>query len=93
MGNLQVAASISCQLDHGELPDTLDDLVPEYLQEIPKDPYDGKPFRYSKEKKIVYSVWENMVDEGGKPRDEDASVAPGVVIPSENGDLIFEIDF
>jgi hypothetical protein len=90
----RILIALRCyQRDHGELPDTLDGLVPEYLGEIPQDAYDGKPFRYSKEKKIVYSVWENMVDEGGKPRDEDVSVAPGVVIPAENGDLIFEIQF
>ena len=39
----------------GVLPQSLEELVPEYLKEIPLDPIDGKPIRYSKEKRILYS--------------------------------------
>jgi hypothetical protein len=39
----------------GYLPEALEDLMPEYLKEIPLDPFDGKPLRYSKESKIIYS--------------------------------------
>ena len=44
--------------DNGEFPDTLDKLVPEYLPEIPTDPFDGKPIRYidSDDKIIIYSI-------------------------------------
>ena len=49
-----------------DLPDTLDELVPEYLQSIPIDPYDNKPFRYSKENRTVYSVGKDLKDSGGE---------------------------
>jgi hypothetical protein len=34
------------QSEKGKAPATLDALVPEYLPEVPADPYDGRPFRY-----------------------------------------------
>jgi hypothetical protein len=49
----------------GKLPENLQALVPTYLAAVPDDPFDGKPFRYSPEKKIVYSVGKNLVDDGG----------------------------
>ena len=51
--------------DNGHMPDSLQDLVPEYLYELPVDPYDGKIIRYSPEKKIIYSVGMDLVDDGG----------------------------
>ena len=52
-------------LEQGELPESLDALVPEYLPGIPRDPFGGEPMRYSKEKMIVYSVGNDFVDDGG----------------------------
>ena len=52
-------------LKHGTLPATLAELVPEFLETIPRDPFDGKPLRYSREKRILYSVGEDRIDEGG----------------------------
>ena len=49
----------------GHLPATLEALVPDYLPAVPRDPFDGQPFRYSAEKRIVYSVGENLTDDGG----------------------------
>ncbi len=34
------------KLEHGKLPETLDALVGPYFEELPIDPYCGKPFRY-----------------------------------------------
>ena len=53
------------QKEKGRLPDSLNELVPEYLSHLPLDPFDGKPLRYSKEKKIVYCVGKDLVDSGG----------------------------
>jgi hypothetical protein len=50
---------------HGRLPERLDDLVPEYLDRVPLDDFDGAPLRWSKEKRIVYSVGMNLVDDEG----------------------------
>lgn len=51
--------------DKGRWPETLAQLVPEYLGEVPRDPFDGAPFRYSAEKGLVWSVGQNLTDEGG----------------------------
>jgi hypothetical protein len=53
------------EMEKGKLPDSLKELVPMYLPEVPKDPFDGKPIRYSKEKKIIYSVGPDLIDSGG----------------------------
>jgi hypothetical protein len=51
---------------HGKLPDDLNALVPDYLKEVPLDPYDGQPFRYSKSVKEVWAVGRNLKDDGGR---------------------------
>jgi len=33
------------ELDHGELPENFDDLIPTYMEEIPLDPTNEKPFK------------------------------------------------
>jgi hypothetical protein len=45
--------------DHGDLPGTLAELVPVYLDQVPQDPFDGKELRYSREKRLVYSIGDN----------------------------------
>jgi hypothetical protein len=58
-------ASKAYELEHGKLPGCLEDPVPDYIDAIPSDAYDGKPLRYSKERKIVYSVGSDRIDSGG----------------------------
>jgi hypothetical protein len=58
------------QIDHGDLPAALTDLVPAYLDTLPVDPFDGKPLRYSREKRIVYTVGKDLEDGGGMTMDE-----------------------
>jgi len=53
-------------LETGDLPETLEQLVPKYLTEVPLDDFDGKPMRYSKEDKVIYSIGDDLVDSGGK---------------------------
>lgn len=53
------------RIDTGAYPASLDELVPKYLVSIPQDPFDGKPLRYSFEKKVLYSVGQDLVDSGG----------------------------
>ncbi len=57
----------SFRLKHKRPPDKLDDLVPDFIEAIPDDPFDGKPLRYKKLDKgyVVYSIGENKVDDGG----------------------------
>ena len=54
--------------DKGRWPETLAELVPDYLGAVPRDPYDGEPFRYSAEKGLVWAVGKNLTDEGGSTR-------------------------
>jgi hypothetical protein len=54
------------QVRHGgKLPGRLAELVPDYLDHVPIDPFDGRPLRYSKTKRIVYSVGQDQKDAGG----------------------------
>lgn len=39
---------------NGSFPDRLERLVPEYLAEVPTDPYGGEPMRYSAEKRCLW---------------------------------------
>ncbi|NJL71098.1 MAG: hypothetical protein HC888_05500 [Candidatus Competibacteraceae bacterium] len=52
---------------HDELPESLDVLAPDFLDIVPLDPFDEQPLRYRREGKgfIVYSVGDNLVDDGG----------------------------
>lgn len=52
-------------VEHQHLPESLVELVPDYLPSIPADPYDGQPMRYSKERAIVYSVGDDFIDSSG----------------------------
>jgi hypothetical protein len=61
----------------GQLPDDLNALVPEYLKEIPQDPYDGQPFRYSKAEKKVWAVDCDLKDDGGKEVNPAVTRKPG----------------
>ena len=53
----------------GSYPEKLDAIVPEYIQELPVDPFTGAPYLYRKESEgfVLYSVSVNLVDDGGKP--------------------------
>lgn len=50
---------------HGVFPVSLDLLVPDYLQSVPLDPFDGHRFRYDPVQKVIYSVGKNGVDDAG----------------------------
>jgi len=58
------------RLATGNLPDTLADLVPTYLDAVPEDPFDGRSLRYEELETgfVVYSVGEDRRDDGGKER-------------------------
>jgi hypothetical protein len=58
------------ELRHGQLPQSLAALAPEFLTEEPHDFMDGQPLRYrlnSDGSFILYSVGEDGVDDGGNP--------------------------
>ena len=58
------------QSKHGKFPERLAELTPEFLNEVPLDPVDGKPLRYRRNADgtfLLYSVGENGKDDGGNP--------------------------
>lgn len=59
-------AALAYRLDHGELPGTIDALVPEYLDAVPPDPFTGKPLLYDAKKGVIYSAGFDSEDNGGE---------------------------
>ena len=55
------------QLAHGQYPNQVEELVPEFLPRVPLDPLDGKPLRYklSNGWPVVWSLGSDLVDDGG----------------------------
>ena len=78
------------RLAAGQLPDTLADLVPDYLDAVPTDPFDGNDLRYEKLGPgfVVYSIGKDFHDDGGMER-LSASKTAG---QSRNWDVTFIVE-
>jgi hypothetical protein len=75
---------------HGDLPPTLDDLVPDYLMEVPADPMSPggqQPLGYLPDRWAVYSVGEDGVDQHGS--DKPAPGARGAGNLWQHEDAVF----
>lgn len=57
------------ELKHGRLPDDLAALTPELLEAVPLDHFVGRPLHYLPERKLLYSVGENLQDDHGEAKD------------------------
>ncbi len=66
---------------------SLDALVPEYLDRVPTDPCDGKPLRCIPEKRLIYSIGIDLKDDEGlsglDPDQEDPTAMDRVLIIPE----------
>ncbi len=82
------------QQEHAALPDNLNQLVPNYLNEIPTDPFDlgGLPLRYRRDGNsfLVYSIGPDTTDNAGRPPDNDDS---GFQAAEVQGDLRLDTYF
>lgn len=67
---------------HGRLPESLAELVPGFLPQVPVDPFDGRPLRYvlRGNQYIVYSVGKDAADNGGQGNEAGE---PDLVFPVE----------
>lgn len=72
---IAVLACRSYRAKHGNLPAPLDELVPEFLDEVPRDPYDGEKLRWNAEKGYFWTKGRDGDFDGivefcpdGKPR-------------------------
>jgi hypothetical protein len=74
------------RLAHGALPASLTDCLPEFLDAVPEDPYDGAPLRYRREVEgyVLYTIYEDFDDDGGTPY---VKLAEGGV----DGDNVFTV--
>ena len=61
----------------------LDELVPDFIAEVPLDYFDGNPIRYSQNRHLIYSVGSDLTDAQGRR-------APGEPC---NAELSFPIPF
>ena len=68
---------------HGRFPEALEKLVPEFLQAVPVDPFDGASIRFRPEThgSTLYSVGPDGVDGGGR--------RVGDLRLGEEGDIVF----
>jgi len=80
VGKEQIVAAIALKrhrLRHGRLPPTLEALVPEFLDAVPRDWFAAAPLRYRPEEAgdfLLYSVGVDGVDDGGDSRDSKDEV-------------------
>ena len=72
------------RLAHGEYPEALDGLAPQFITQVPHDVIGGQPLKYRRTADgqfVLYSVGWNETDDGGRvvdqksrePRDESSS--------------------
>ena len=57
-----------CRLAHGEFPDSLDALAPQFIAKVPHDVIGGQPLKYRRTSDgqfVLYSVGWNETDDGG----------------------------
>jgi hypothetical protein len=67
-------ARVACALEryrlaHGEYPETLDALAPQFIETLPHDIINGQPLHYRREANgqfVLYSVGWNETDDGGQ---------------------------
>jgi hypothetical protein len=65
----------------GHLPSTLDSLVDGgYLPEVPRDPFDGAQFRYSPERRVIWSVGQKGENHGLIPENGEGDPNEGIVL-------------
>lgn len=68
-------AMLACALEryrlaHGAYPESLRELVPDFMSKIPVDLVNGEPLRFHRSAEgrfVLYSIGYDNVDEGGKP--------------------------
>ncbi len=69
------------RLDHGSGPRTLEELTPDYLPAVPRDPFAVGPLKYRPDGSghLLWSVGPDGRNDGGKPMDKQSSadVNPG----------------
>jgi hypothetical protein len=71
------------RLTEGRPPQSLDNLIPAYLESVPKDPFDGRNLRYITRETgfVVYSINDDLTDNGGAEPDSQKRDSKGKPLP------------
>lgn len=94
-GTLQTAvdqARIACALDRyrlakGQLPETLDALMPGFIAELPRDVVSGQPIYYRREPEGRFTLW--SVGWDGKDDNATVAVKSGTGVDFDKGDWVW----
>ena len=86
-------ARVACALEryrlaHGEFPETLDTLSPQFIAQVPHDIINGEPLHYRREANgqfVLYSVGWNETDDGGK-----VFLTKSGSVDKKNGDWVWQ---
>ena len=86
-------ARVACALEryrlaHGEYPETLDTLVPQFIGKLPHDIINGQPLHYRRTEDgnfVLYSVGLNETDDGGQ-----IVLTKGGSVDLEKGDWVWQ---
>jgi hypothetical protein len=72
----------------GAVPENLDGLIPTFISELPKDPFDGQPLRYQRRPTgfIVYSIGSDLRDDGGNRKRSHMGRIADLVVAVEKTD-------
>ncbi len=72
---------------HGRYPPALGDLAPQYLKQVPNDPFTGLPFKLIQRggMLVLYSIGADLKDDGGEPIHREPITMERV------GDLVFRL--
>jgi hypothetical protein len=70
---------------HGKWPESLEALVPAWLERVPVDPYDGRALRYRRvaDGAVIYAVGPDLTDNGGELEGKTRKASPWRNKPSE----------
>jgi len=75
-------------LAHGEYPETLDALAPQFIETIPHDIIGGQPLHYRRQANgqfVLYSIGWNETDDGGQ-----VALKKGGSLDRDNGDWVWQ---
>ena len=83
---------LACTLERfrrakGDFPETLDALVPGFIDVIPKDVFDGKPLRYRRNADGGYDLWSI----GSDRKDDGGHIDPNQKSPEAQDDWIWHM--
>lgn len=95
-GGIVMLAVERFRLDHGRWPTSLAVLVPNYLPEVPADPYGEGPLHFRRHEQgwTIYSIGPDRQDDGGKLASNRGKLASKAwVIGTDQGLRLWDIEY